>query len=153
MDTIVFSFKKLDQSKLSIFYFKKFSSGVSPLQNCCCLPWPGLLRVSKVRWRTFVRKLKHGLNVLICKIFFLCVGFLSCVDTCFFCFVCAKLVMRSFCLDNLCVLSHVLKCFVQNQMCMYLLASLFFVFTYVFACLPYFFQCFLVVLNGFFLPH
>ena len=35
---------------------------------------------------------------------------------------------------------------------MHLLTSLFFVFVYAFACLPYFLKCFLVVLVCFFLP-
>ena len=104
----------------------------------------------KVCWCTFTRKLKNGLNVFIYKIFFLCVGFLSCVVTCFFRFVCAQLVMRSFCLGNFCVLLNVLKSVVQNQMFMHLFASLFFVFVYVFTCLPYFLKCFLAVLDCFF---
>ena len=135
---------------MSIFYFKNFSSGVSLLQNCCCRPWPGLLRVCKVRWCTFTCMLKYCFNVFICKIIYLYVRCLSCVDTCFFHFVCAKLVVRSFCLVNFCVLFLVLKCVVQNQMFTYLFASLFFVFVYVFAYSPYFLRCFLAVLNCFF---
>ena len=38
----------------------------------------------------------------------------------------------------------------ESNVHVFKLASLFFVFTYVFDCLPYFLQCFLVVLNGFF---
>ena len=51
---INFSFKKSDQSKLSIFIFKNFARGVSLLQNSCCRRWPGLLRSAKpagVRFR------------------------------------------------------------------------------------------------------
>ena len=84
---------------------------------------------------------------------FIYVCFFSCVHTPFFDFVFAKLVMRSFCLGNFCVLLHVLTCVVQNQLIMNSLASLFFVFVYAFACLPYFLKCFLAVLGCFFLPN
>ena len=84
---------------------------------------------------------------------FLLCFFLLCVPTLFFPFVFAKLVMRSFCLVYFCVLLRVCICVVLNQLCMYLLASLFFVFVYAFTCLTYFFQCFLAVLVCFFLPN
>ena len=97
--------------------------------------------------------LEHLHDEFIQNISFIHVCFFSCVHTSFFDFVFAKLVMRSFCLGNFGVLLHVLKCVVQNQLLVHLLASLFFVFVYVFACLPYFLQCFLAVLNCFFLPN
>ena len=144
---IDFSLKKSDQSKLSIFYFKNFSRGVSVLQNSCCRRWPGLLRVCKVRWCTFTCKLKHGLNVFIYKIFFLFVGFLSCVDTCFFRFVCAQLVVRSFCLVHFWILLHVWIYVLHNHLFINLFDDVISMFVCVFPCLPYFFLSYLVMLN------
>ena len=68
----------------------------------------------------------------------------------FFSFCICKISNAIIFLGQFCVLLRVYICVVLNQLCMYLLSSLFFVFAYVFACLPYFSQCFLVVLNCFF---
>ena len=150
---IDFSFKKSDQSKLSIFYFKNFSRGVSVLQNSCCRRWPGLLRTCQARWCGFAPELDNCWNAFVRTMCFLLCFFLFCVPAFFFPFVFAKSMMRSFCLVNFCVLLHVFMCVVQNQLFIDLFASLFFVFLCTFPCLPYFLQCFLAVLHCFFIPN
>ena len=97
--------------------------------------------------------LEHSYNEFIRKMFFLYVSFFSCVHTPFFDFVFAKLVMQFVCLFHFCVSLHVFICVVLNQLFVYLVASLFFVFVYAFACLPYFLKCFLAVLVWFFCPN
>ena len=73
---INFSFKKSDQSKLSIFYFKKFSSGVSPvlLTPLARFAW-GLtspLACVCVHAGTFAQWI-HSKNVFpLCLLFLLC---------------------------------------------------------------------------------
>ena len=97
--------------------------------------------------------LEHYHNEIIRRMFFLCVCFFPCVPTLFFDFVFAKLVMPFVCLFHFCVSLHVFICLVLNQLFVYLVTSLFFVFVYAFVCLPLFLQCFLGVLVCFFLAN
>ena len=114
--------------------------------------WPGLLRTCWARWCVFARMLEDCWYAFCQNKFFFCVGFFPCVCSSFFGFVLANLVVYFFCLFLFCILLHVWICVVYNQLLIYLLAGLIFVFVCTFACLPYFLQWFVCVLKCFFLP-
>ena len=133
----VFIFKNSDFSALGYF------SSLAPLARfvwvCACVNFAPL----RTYLPRFFSNIFYNASIFCFRLF-------SCFVTGFFEWLIIKWVLQFFCLFHFCILYRVGAYILRNILCVYLRAFLHFAFIWLFACLPYFPNVFLVCLIVFF---